>query len=120
MERLFPDADPRILKVVVALRDLVLSVFPGAVESADPENLGFGFSTRYRDTVFVIAPHRGHVTLGFAYGAELPDPAGLLEGSGKRHRHVKVRSEESVHAPQLVELLSSALTAARERCNRVV
>ncbi|MCU0521909.1 MAG: DUF1801 domain-containing protein [Anaerolineae bacterium] len=120
MEKLFPDADPRILRVVAALRDLVLSVFPGAVESTDAKNLGFGFSTRYRDTVFVIAPHRDHVTLGFAYGAELPDPAGLLEGTGQRHRHIKVRSEESAHASQLRELLSSALTAARERRTRVV
>lgn len=118
METLFPDADPRILKVVVALRDLVRSVFPGALESADAENLGYGFSTRYRDTVFVIAPHRDHVTLGFAYGSELPDPSGLLEGSGKRHRHVKVRSVEDARAPDLAQLVGTALTAARKRRDR--
>lgn len=32
------------------------------------------------------------MSLGFNRGAELPDPEGLLEGSGKRIRHVKIRS----------------------------
>src|SRR5215510_2899186 len=32
-----------------------------------------------------------HVNVGFFYGAELADPAGMLEGSGKRMRHVKLR-----------------------------
>ena len=79
MEQLLSDADPRIRQVVTALRELVLSALPGALETADRGNLGYGFSARYRDTMFGITPHRDHVTLGFAYGAELPDPAGLLE-----------------------------------------
>jgi len=32
-----------------------------------------------------------HVNVGFFHGAALDDPAGLLEGSGKRVRHVKLR-----------------------------
>jgi hypothetical protein len=34
---------------------------------------------------------RAHVNVGFFYGAALDDPAGLLEGTGKRMRHVKLR-----------------------------
>jgi hypothetical protein len=34
---------------------------------------------------------KGHVNVGFFYGAMLEDPAGLLEGSGKRMRHVKLK-----------------------------
>ena len=36
-----------------------------------------------------------HVNVGFFQGAGLPDPQHLLEGSGKRMRHVKVRWEEA-------------------------
>jgi len=32
-----------------------------------------------------------HVNVGFFHGASLPDPAGLLEGTGKSMRHVKLR-----------------------------
>jgi hypothetical protein len=34
---------------------------------------------------------RAHVNLGFFHGADLPDPARLLEGTGKQMRHVKLR-----------------------------
>jgi hypothetical protein len=34
---------------------------------------------------------KSHVSVGFYLGADLDDPAGLLEGSGKRMRHVKLR-----------------------------
>lgn len=115
METHFPSASSTILGVVAALRDLVLSAFPDAVETHDSENLGYGFSARYRDTVFVISPHRNHVTFGFAYGVDLPDPARLLEGTGKRHRHVKVRSQADAQSPQLAGLVTRAVSAARAR-----
>src|SRR6516164_3162867 len=34
---------------------------------------------------------RSHTNVGFFYGAHLEDPAGLLEGSGKNGRHVKLK-----------------------------
>jgi hypothetical protein len=39
---------------------------------------------------------RSHVGVGFFHGADLPDPAGLLEGAGKQMRHVKLRSAVAV------------------------
>ena len=42
-----------------------------------------------------------HVNVGFFRGAELSDPSGLLEGTGKRMRHVKLRPERDV-APRAV------------------
>jgi hypothetical protein len=44
-----------------------------------------------------------------ARGAELPDPAGLLAGTGKRARHVKLRQMEDVEDPALRDLLDAAL-----------
>ena len=49
-----------------------------------------------------------HVNIGFFRGAELPDPAGLLEGTGKVMRHVKVRPDEDVDAVALTDLIESA------------
>jgi hypothetical protein len=39
-----------------------------------------------------IGVQKSHVNLGFYYGAILPDPDGLLEGRGKKLRHLKIRS----------------------------
>lgn len=45
-----------------------------------------------RDLLFALIPHGGWVNLQLADGALLPNPDGLVEGTGKRIRHIKVRS----------------------------
>lgn len=49
-----------------------------------------------------------HVNVGFLQGAALDDPAGLLEGSGKRMRHVKLRWGERVDEAALAALIAAA------------
>ena len=49
-----------------------------------------------------------HVNVGFFYGVALDDPAGLLEGTGKRMRHVKLRPGQQVHAAALSQLIVAA------------
>ena len=56
-----------------------------------------------------------HVNVGFFHGAEIVDPAGLLEGTGKYMRHVKVRPESDVDAAALRGLISSAYADMKSR-----
>ena len=56
-----------------------------------------------------IGAHRDHVNLGFYYGAELPDPEGLLEGTGKKLRHIKIRGKDEISQPALRQLLQVSL-----------
>lgn len=56
-----------------------------------------------------MSPYSKHVNLGIWGGADLPDPAGLLEGSGKAHRHVKVRRPDELERPELRALMVEAL-----------
>jgi hypothetical protein len=56
-----------------------------------------------------------HANIGFFYGAELDDPAGLLRGSGKRMRHVKLRWGEAVNKPALEALVAAAYRDIRSR-----
>ena len=58
---------------------------------------------------------RAHVNVGFFHGAELDDPAGLLEGTGKRMRHVKLRPGVDVDDEALHELIRSAYADIRHR-----
>src|SRR5438093_11715289 len=51
---------------------------------------------------------KSHVNVGFYRGSELPDPAHLLEGNGKRMRHVKLRPDTPVDAVALRELIEAA------------
>ncbi len=54
---------------------------------------------------------RAHLNVGFFFGAELPDPHGLLEGTGRFMRHVKVRPERSPD-PERAAALSALVTLA--------
>jgi hypothetical protein len=56
-----------------------------------------------------------HVNIGFFHGAALGDPAGLLEGSGKRMRHVKVRWGQPVNEAALSNLIAAAYLDIRLR-----
>ena len=61
--------------------------------------------------LFAIIVHQAHVNLQLADGAVLPDPDGLIEGTGKRIRHVKVRSVDAASAPALVLIVRAQLAA---------
>lgn len=56
-----------------------------------------------------------HANVGFFQGAALEDPAGLLEGAGKRMRHVKLRWGEPANEAALAELISAAYRDMRQR-----
>jgi uncharacterized protein DUF1801 len=56
-----------------------------------------------------------HVNVGFFHGAALDDRAGLLEGTGKRMRHVKLRWGQQVNAAALSELIAAAYRDIRLR-----
>lgn len=51
---------------------------------------------------------RAHVNVGFFHGAALQDPAGLLEGTGKYMRHVKVKPGLAIDRPSLEALVTAA------------
>ncbi len=56
-----------------------------------------------------------HVNVGFFRGSELPDSNGLLEGTGKFMRHVKLRPEGGVDSAALLELVNTAYTDMKGR-----
>ena len=56
-----------------------------------------------------------HVNVGFFAGAGLADPAGLLEGTGKYMRHVKLRPGRDIDGGALVSLIESAYADIKRR-----
>jgi len=56
-----------------------------------------------------------HVNVGFFRGAELADPAGLLEGTGKYMRHVKLRPDRDTDTAALIKLIESAYADMKRR-----
>jgi len=58
---------------------------------------------------------RAHVNVGFFRGAEIADPAGLLEGTGRFMRHVKLGPGREVDAKALTKLIETAYTDMKRR-----
>jgi hypothetical protein len=110
---------PAIRKVFSAVRELAREVMPDAQEQVDlPDRLlAFGFGppggVRMRGLAVALIPHTAHVNVQLADGAQLPDPTGIVEGTGKRIRHVKCRSVEDVGRAALRELIAEQAVRRR-------
>lgn len=110
---------PAVGEVFHALRALVREVMPDAVEQLDlPDRvLAFGFGppggVRLRGLAVGLIPHAAHVNVQLADGALLPDAASIVEGTGKRIRHVKCRTLEDVARPALRTLLEEQASRRR-------
>lgn len=102
-----------IKKIAYDLRNLLAEIMPGITEVPWPKQkiAGYGVGPKKLSEHFCyIGTHKNYVNLGFFYGADLKDPGDLLEGSGKKLRHIKVKSCEMVEDAQLRELVVAAST----------
>lgn len=104
---------PEVRDIALRLRDVVVTRAPQAIEQVDrpARLLGYGLAPTYAATICVIMPLKAGVNLGFPRGVELPDPTGLLAGTGKRARHVRLSAAEQVDAPALHALIDAAIAA---------
>jgi hypothetical protein len=97
------------------LRRLIVAVCPDVTEIPRPseQHVEYGIGPRRGSEVFgYLCPMAEYVRLGFFCGAALPDPKGVLEGEGKRLRHIKVRSLAEAERPEVRRLIEAAV---RER-----
>ncbi len=112
-EQILNGYSPNIQELALATRQLIFTVLPQVVEVVwgTQKIAGYGTGKKKMTEHFSwIMPAKNHVTLGFNYGAELPDPKALLEGSGKLYRHIKVKSMKDLNNPDLNVLLKFATT----------
>jgi hypothetical protein len=104
-------AGPEARALAHQLRSLVIEVMPEVVEVPWPKMrmASYGVGPKKKTEHFCyISAQKTDVNLGFYYGAELPDPDGLLQGTGKRLRHVKIREPKDLRNPALRKLLKAA------------
>ena len=113
MQAFLASYPPEVRDLALKLRALVLEVMPNALEhvDADDKMIGYGLSLKQPDIICAIAPYTSYVALMFGKGTELRDPEGLLKGTEKHVRHIKIREAGDIEAPALRALLEAALSA---------
>jgi hypothetical protein len=74
--------------------------------------IGFAPGDKSSQAVLSLAVYPRWVNLFFLFGAGLPDPHGLLKGSGSRVRHVRCFDETPLDDPRIAALISEAVARA--------
>jgi hypothetical protein len=109
--------DPKHQAVIRAARKALRKRFPTATEIVyDNYNffvIGYGPTERPSDSIISIAAAANGVGLCFIHGASLPDPAGILQGSGKQTRFVRLPSAAILEKPEVKALLQAAADRAK-------
>jgi hypothetical protein len=104
--------DPEVQAIARALKSLITSVHGEFIEVAWPRQkiASYGIGPKKMSEHYAyFAPQSNYVNLGFYHGVALKDPAGLLEGAGKRLRHVKIKSMPEAKSRHVVRLLKAAI-----------
>jgi hypothetical protein len=116
LEPFLASYNPEVRALALKLRVLIHEVMPDAIEQLDPPAhlIGYGLDRTYKGLICGITLHKAHINLMFARGTELPDPEGLLVGTGKRARHVTIRQEAELEHPAIRTLLRAALHQHQE------
>lgn len=112
---LLDEFSPEVEHLATSVRVRIFELVPDAHEKVmrGYNSLSYGFASGMKEQFAFIVLHRERVNLQLHRATELPDPAGLLEGTGKVMRHVKVQTEETAQSGEVGELIESAAGLAR-------
>jgi hypothetical protein len=108
-EDILADFPPDVRAVASALRELIIRTIPTASEHAYPGWRGIGYRDPQSGYFCGVFPQRDHVKLGFEHGTVLPDPEGVLEGTGRQVRYLIVPSGRKLPRRTIVNLLRAAV-----------
>jgi hypothetical protein len=109
---LLAGCSPGVTHIALALRELVLNEAPEAEEilyAVYAQVIVFKLPGRKRGAFCNIAAYSRHVNLLFYSGADLPDPHGVLKGTGKKMRHIRFDSPDDLRHRYLRNYIRSAI-----------
>ena len=112
---------PEMKKLAKAVLARLRPRFPGAVEMVyDKANtlvIGFSPDERASNAITSMAVYRKWINLYCFEGDAMPDPEGLLKGSGAMVRHIRITTADELDRPAVKALISAALELADPKLN---
>jgi hypothetical protein len=99
------ELDPALHEIAETLRMVVLEADPDISEAIKWGNPTYDKNGK----VCYLSATKGYVSLGFFNGASLTDPEGRVEGTGKKMRHIKVRSLADIQPEQYASWVREAV-----------
>ena len=99
------ELDPPLREIAQTLRGLILQAVPDISESIKWGTPNYAKS----GNVCYLAANNGYINFGFFNGAGLNNPDGLIEGTGAKMRHIKVRRLEDIRPEVFASLVQEAV-----------
>src|SRR3954465_7982864 len=116
LEAMIAPFEPEIASIARGALARLRRLLPGAVEMVydNPYALvvGFGATAKASEAVVSIAVFPRKVSLCFIWGATLPDPGGLLQGSGSQVRNIRITAPGDLDTPKVRRLIRAAAAAS--------
>lgn len=104
--------EPDKKTIVHALREAAQGVSTGIIEGIKWNALCFFKGGR----PFVgIMPYKNYVSVIFDRGSEMADELGVLEGSGKQMRHIKIRTLEEIKQKNVAQYIRNSYAVSERR-----
>lgn len=99
-----------VQELVLKARALIFSVMPESLELLDPSihMIAYGNDRTYKGLICSITIFKAYINIMLAQGASLPDPDGLLKGTGKLARHIRIEKSSDLDVPGVRAMLVSA------------
>ncbi len=110
--------EPEMAKFIRSVRAALRRRMPTAHELVyDNYNffvIGYSSTERTSDCILSLAADANGIQLMFYYGATLPDPHGLLRGSGVQNRSLRLHRAEDLKKPEIEALIAAAIAQGEE------
>ena len=122
LKKIIAKQSPEMARLTRAVLAKLRPRFPGAVELIYDKRRGMvvGFSPdeRASNAINSIAVYSKWINLYFFAGDTLPDPDGLLQGTGNMVRSIRITSAEDLDRPAVKALMAEALKRAHPALDR--
>ncbi len=97
---------PEVFEILMSIRTIFHDARSGLVEDVKYGGLVFTLSNTLIGGIFVYAKH---ISIEFSFGAEFSDPDKILEGKGKKRRHIKIYAIEDIEKKGVENFVRTAV-----------
>jgi hypothetical protein len=103
--------DPAVRELALAADRVITGRVPELRREMDASArlIGYALGPGYAGTICTVLLAKTGIKVGIPHGASLPDPAGLMGGTGKVHRTVAIRAVDDLERDAFLELLDAAV-----------
>lgn len=120
-EDIIAGAPDELVSIATKLREIIAYIYPGVIEVTWPTQKisSYGVGPKKMSEHFCyIGIQSKHVNLGFYFGNELISLSDKLEGTGKKLRHVKIRTLQDAQDEDIANLVKLSLNNLQDKLGK--